>query len=733
MFFLSPALLYGLSAVLVPVILHLMRRRQVVTIPFGTLRFLKKAAQRTRRSARLENLLLLLLRCLVIALIMLAAARPVLKRARFFLFGGEAPRTVVLVLDHSLSMGCTAGDKSRLQLAKEQAKAIVASLKSADSVALLAASDRVRAVIGEPTVDHEAVRSAIDALELSYARTDFAPALREARRIAAKAPDGLRQVFLLTDSQEGGWRFDKKAVFDSAWNETGLRLIEVRPDDRTARNAAVGAVSVRTPFVAAGSKVSGVATIVNHSAAQLADLLEVRLEDAKVFEREVDVAANEAQSVKFEFTVDAAGGRFAHGVVRKSGDALPGDDQAFFLLSVYQAPKILCVDGSDASVPPKLRSSYFLQKALGVGTGSGGGSGSVISPVELEAASLDGIAAVFLADVSALGDRALVRLDRYLQAGGTVVLLPGDRVAAADFSRWEFLPAEPGRVVDLPPGRLRMSLLEPEHDYFSGTWSPRAPFPALPQKRLLDWKPRSDSRVLMTAGEGGGIPFVVERKLGLGRAVIINASPDRTWGDFPLSPAFLPLVQQIGGRAALAATQAQTLLVGDPVPAPPSGSVGDGHWTIKFPDGSSRDVVPDEKGLLLPHADMPGYHEIAARGGEVSRAFVVNPDIRESDLAPIPPEALEELVPHQSVSGLENLLIWLQQREGLVPLWPAMLVLALLAYLAEAVYANRLARRRLTGANIKIRTGRLFRRLPGGPVRLESAAARKAQPNLAEV
>jgi hypothetical protein len=77
MTFLTPWLLYGFAALAVPVIIHLWQRKKVVVLPFGTLRFLKLIAAKTNRSAKIENLLLLLLRCLFFALIIAAAARPV--------------------------------------------------------------------------------------------------------------------------------------------------------------------------------------------------------------------------------------------------------------------------------------------------------------------------------------------------------------------------------------------------------------------------------------------------------------------------------------------------------------------------------------------------------------------------------------------------------------------------------------------------------------------------------
>jgi hypothetical protein len=708
MSFLSPWMLYGLAALAAPVILHLLKKRQVIKVPFGTLRFLKKAATRTRRSAQAENLLLLLLRCLVVALIVLAAAQPVTRRS-FLFFGGDIPRTAIVIVDESMSMNYQAGSLTRLETARAQAAAIIDDLKSADRVAVIAASDRPRLLIAEPTVDHEAAREALKRIQPGFGNTNFAPALREAQKIAARESGTQRQIFLLTDSQDGGWRFPANTVFDDAWKSADIQFVLVRPDELVALNGSVGDVRIRPPYLLAGRQNFGEAVVTNHTDASQRGLLEVKVNDARVAEREMDLPAGGNARITFDFLPEPAAGKIVRGSVRKHPDHLPADDEAFFLLAVYAAPRTVIVDGADASVPEKFRPGYFLSKALAVGTAASDRVRTV-TPDRLPETPLEGVAAVFLADVAELGDRSTVKLDRYLQGGGTVVMLCGDRTAAGPAPRWESLPAAGEGTVDLPAKRLRMQINDARHEFFAGQWGERKPFPAMAQKRLLKWKPRDGAAVLVSAGDAAEWPFLLERKIGHGRTVILNASADRSWGDFPLSPAFLPLLHQITLGAAASGWQAQNLLTGQPVPAPSTGPDAPKLWPVRFPGGDVREIPAGPTGLLLEHAEIPGVYEILGPDREIVRPFVVNPDPRESDLRPIPEKELSELVPHENVSGAENLSAWLAQRRGLTPLWPALLLLALAAFVGETAYANHLARKRSQGDAVKVRTGRKHRR-----------------------
>src|SRR5688572_29835640 len=109
MTFLQPWMIWGFTALAVPIVIHLWQRRKVIQVKFSTLRFLKIVAAKTSRSAKVENLLLLLLRCLIVALVAWAAMQPILSSKHTRLIGGNVPRSVALVVDQSMSMNYRAG------------------------------------------------------------------------------------------------------------------------------------------------------------------------------------------------------------------------------------------------------------------------------------------------------------------------------------------------------------------------------------------------------------------------------------------------------------------------------------------------------------------------------------------------------------------------------------------------------------------------------------------------
>ena len=132
MSFLYPLFLAGMIAVGVPIVLHMIRRHTRKRLPFSSLMFVRTTAPRLRNRSRLENLPLLILRCLLLCLLAIAFARP--------LFSTQVPertaragRRIVVLLDTSASMRRT----GLWDRAVEQVRSVVNDLEPSDRLSLM--------------------------------------------------------------------------------------------------------------------------------------------------------------------------------------------------------------------------------------------------------------------------------------------------------------------------------------------------------------------------------------------------------------------------------------------------------------------------------------------------------------------------------------------------------------------------------------------------------------------
>src|SRR3954463_669376 len=166
--FLAPAFLAGLAAIAVPVLIHLINRERKVVVEFPSLMFLQKIPYRSVRRQKIRHLLLLLLRCLALAILVAAFARPFFEK-RQNAISTTGAREVVILLDRSSSMGYA----DRWTKAKDAAKKVVNGLTARDHATLvLFAGDASVATEAMATPDR--VIASINAAKLSAEATHYA-------------------------------------------------------------------------------------------------------------------------------------------------------------------------------------------------------------------------------------------------------------------------------------------------------------------------------------------------------------------------------------------------------------------------------------------------------------------------------------------------------------------------------------------------------------------------------
>src|ERR1700722_10540255 len=176
MTFLNFGALFGLSAIAIPIIIHLLNKFQVKEVTWAAMRFLRESVEKNQRRLQLEDILLLLLRCLLVALLILALSRPTWQSGT--VTSGSHQAAAVIIIDDSYSMGLTNGIQTSLQRAQSAAEQILAAFPSGSSSALFFAPDNVQPVIAQPTYDFNLLRERIRQAKLTDRATDLSNALQ---------------------------------------------------------------------------------------------------------------------------------------------------------------------------------------------------------------------------------------------------------------------------------------------------------------------------------------------------------------------------------------------------------------------------------------------------------------------------------------------------------------------------------------------------------------------------
>lgn len=221
--FLHPWVLAGLLAAGIPLLLHLIARRQPPTVPFPAVRYLRTTTQEHRKRLKLQNWLLLLLRTLLIVALVTAAAGPTMQLTGV---PGHAPSALVLILDNSASSAAVGGGTQWLARLKSSARAALGRATPEDALWIVTAD-------GVPRRGDAAALSAIvDSARPVPVRLDLGAAVAAAGEVlAAESRPG--EILVLSDLQASALT---PAAFDAP-------LLAARIPGEPPPNAGVSAIA----------------------------------------------------------------------------------------------------------------------------------------------------------------------------------------------------------------------------------------------------------------------------------------------------------------------------------------------------------------------------------------------------------------------------------------------------------------------------------------------------------
>jgi len=334
MVFLQPLALLLLGAALVPPLLHLFERHRPPDVVFPAVRYLRETEREAQRTIRLQHLLLLLLRVAAVALLALAAARPVVP-ARFG--AGHEPTALVVILDHSLSSGAVSGGVRVFDDLEARAAETLRAAQPSDALWLIGADGVAR------RGSREELLQAAAAARPEPVRLDLSAAVATAARLVRASGYARGEIHLLTDAQRTA--FDAP---DSA--AAGLPLVIYEPAaDPPANRAVVSArASPATWLAGSGTVAAAIGGAPEPAGGRVAVTVTLRgREGARALVAPRDVAL-------LPVTAPAAG--WSAGEVSLEPDELRADDSRPFAVRVV-APAAVSFDSAETGP--------FLAVALG--------------------------------------------------------------------------------------------------------------------------------------------------------------------------------------------------------------------------------------------------------------------------------------------------------------------------------------------------------------------------------
>lgn len=669
-FFIAGALLAS-----IPVIIHLLNRRRYRTVQWAAMDFLLKAMRKNRRRIRFEQWLLLAVRCLVLALLGFALARPVgCQDSALAQLAGKRAGLHVIVIDNSYSMSYEADRpdaKTHLDQAKLLARRLIDRLAAGgESVAIITAARPAAAVIAQPAYDLNSAKLAIDRIEQSYSGTDLHGALLQAQAIAREAAaQPQKRLYLFTDATRSAWETPQAEATGALGKQLAREfdIVHFNLSTPSQWNNAVIDVRPRKDLVRSGFTDEFRATVRGYGG-NADTLVQWKLDDQPLPVTGSVTPSPDLPPITQSQARIKDGGPHVMTVTLTSDDRLKIDDTRSRVVDVAAELKVLIVEG-ERGIGAMAGSGAFLELALAPPNEDGKHAVSTrdrsssyvlperISDLELSGRVLSDYRAVVLAGVGQITAGQADQIQKFVQQGGTLIVFMGEPVSGDNYNQ-VLLPR------GLLPGPLVKRVNAPSDQSFRFDFKPNGPMHPLlgifrnEENSGLDtapvfayWQlelPRDSTaeRVLnyLPDDKGRQDPAITAHGLGQGRVVFFSTSANADWTNLPAKVAYLTLMHELlagsvaSGDRWLNLNVGETLEIPASVPITATPALKDAHQVdfvldqVTASDGRS---VYRSRPLL-----KPGVYSLATGTRKIPVAVNVPDD--EADIRPIDGAAIRK-------------------------------------------------------------------------------------------
>lgn len=579
MAFLAPLFLAGLAAVALPILLHLRKNRPQKTVAFSSLMFLEASPPVTKRRSRLQDVVLLILRCLALALLVLAFARPFFPSKTKPVTADDSVMNFILI-DSSASMRGAPLDAALLTANK-----LVDGFSADDWIAVATFSDRLRPLLGPERARElpPGERKSAALTALSAVKADWNATHLDASLLAAVTEDVAMKLHVISDFQKG-------STFDRLRGEAWPDQLQIIPHPVTRANGWANAgVRILPP-----EKLTSRVRVSNSEGSAKSDFT------LSWNGQPLTVSVPAGESAVF----DAPPNLPADGRVTLTGDDFPFDNEASWTTPPRPVARIWYP--GQAAITDATEGLYFLSRAL---------QSTPEYEVEIGAEVPKDSPSLTITD-GRLDDLAIPAMQGFLKAGGNALFTVRDAESAGMIAK--ILGTKAGAAKE---ARVDDHVRLGEIDFSSNVFAPFADARYSDFSGIRIWRYRILAPDLISRGNvlarfDSGDPEWLSFSVGKGTLHVLTTTWRPVDSQLALTTKFPPLLHSL---LAVPGNRRGPLVVGESISLPAEIK------RITLPDGSEVDAQSPFRAT-----EIPGIYKAG------NFTFSVQLDPSESELTPLP-------------------------------------------------------------------------------------------------
>ena len=697
MTFLNPAVLFGLLAASIPVLIHLLNLRKLKKIDFSTLAFLKELQKNRIRKIKLKQWLLLALRVLIILLLVFAFARPTLEGVAIGGTTSAAKTTAVFILDDTFSMSVVDANGSYLNQAKQSINELVRNLQEGDEAALILVSGKNEDEI-KPSMNLSEVINKVDEAEPAYSSGYLHNAVVKASEILSESKNFNKEIYIFSDFQESrisetGSLSDLSQLLDEK-----IKLYSFDYSGKHIYNIGIEGIEVETQIFEKDKPVAFSITVTNYSSVEVNNLVvSLFVNDERTAQQSLTLAPRASSVLSMEALIKESG--YSEIFAEIEDDEILQDNRRYEVIFIPdKIPLIIFYDNED--------DTRFVELAL---LSSGNNETFQISKRnlnQLSSVNLNQFDAAFVIGSENINTHE--RINQFIENGGGLFLFPGNKTSDTGyktFLKTLNLPSVQGTFgkSDNRDNMVNFDRTEFNHPVFQNIFTEGV-------KKNIESPDINHHLRLTPEGKGttiisllNGSSFLSEYKIGKGKVFLCNTAPVLSWSDFPLKGIFAPLINKSVFYLASKNSSENNYYAGDIINLNISNKAVSNVKIVRLASQGGQDKLEDfinpediasSEYLTYSNTDFAGIFKIYS-GEELIEKIPVNHNPLESVTTSVSNSEFEDYLSEINFKGMylrvdmdqNPVEIILQARFG-SELWKLFLLAALITALIEMIVSR---------------------------------------------
>jgi hypothetical protein len=632
MSFVNPLFLVALSALAIPVIIHLFNFRKFKKIYFTNVRFIAEIKQETKKRSQLKHLLILLMRLLTIACLVIAFAKPYIPSPlQHKKFTGR--QAVSIYIDNSFSMEALSSGGRLIDVARVKAKEIANAFNPSDLFQLLTNDFEGR---HQRFVNRDEFKTLVDEVQVS-------PSLRYIPEIVKK------QNALLQESNG----INRSAFIISDFQKTTSQIQAIRPDTSVSyffipvkaekvNNLYIDSVWFDSPVQQANQAVKIKVRIKNCSDESMEKLpVKLTINNVQKGVASFSVTPRGETTVVLPYTNNEQG--IQSGLLGITDYPVTWDDKFYFTYTIAPATAILCINGD--KVNPYLNTLFGNDSSFRF---------TNASDKQLDYSSFPHYSLIILNSINNFSTGLMQELARFTRQGGDIAIFPAEGCDLESYK--QFLTS-----LNLPfysradTTHQRISEVNTESQLYADVFEKdasgkirlpeNADLPLVLKHFPITRYSHSGQEDLLTLQNGQ--PFLDLVRVDKGNVYLFGSPLDDKFTNFPRHALFVPTLYRIALLSQPYIPLYYNIDADNAIPVTSDSLKGREVYKIRKA-GSAYEIIPEmrimgQEAMMYPHNQVreAGHYYVTA-DHSVLEGLAFNYNRIESDLKCLAPDELEK-------------------------------------------------------------------------------------------